>query len=162
MRRKVLWIDDGALGELSELLGPIVVDGSYDLAIATNASDGIARIMQTEFAAVIVDIRLPPGNDKNWTSVYYDTGENKSAGRLGLLILRSLLKPENSKIKLNIPSWVRPDVFGVFTVENRREVETELDELSVKVFRQKNINPSNTTLLDLVKEVITAHERELG
>jgi hypothetical protein len=154
MKHKVLWIEDGALTELPDLIGPVFVDGKYDLTIASTATEGIENIMQTEFSAVIIDIRLPPGSDKRWINVYSGISSNKAAARLGLLVLRSLLRPEKSEVKLNIPSWIRPEVFGVFTVENRSEISEDLDELKIRVFRQKNIKPSVTTLLELIKEVI--------
>lgn len=159
-KRKVLWIEDGALGDFDELLGPVNIDGSYDLSIALDASQGIEFIMQTEFDAVIVDIRLPPGDDKQWQRIYYSPETNKDAARLGLLVLRSLLPSKTGKINevkfKSIPDWIRAEKFGVLTVENQGEVMKDLQDLSIsmRAYRQKNINPSDTVLLELIEIVL--------
>lgn len=155
MKPKVLWIEDGALGDLPDLAGVVVVEGSYDLVIALDATEGIEWIMQHEFKAVIVDIRLPPGEDIRWRNIYNRPDKNKNAARLGLLVLRGLLKPNQSEVKIqNLPGWVRPEIFGILTVENQREVQKDLDELGIKIYRQKTRKPSTHTLLDLIREVI--------
>jgi hypothetical protein len=155
MKHKVLWIEDGALGDLPDLAGVVVVEGSYELIIALDATEGIECIMQNEFEAVIVDIRLPPGDDLQWRQIYNHPNKNKNASRLGLLVLRSLLKPEKSEVKIkDIPKWVNADRFGVLTVESQREVQKDLDELDIKIYRQKTRKPSTHTLLDLIREVM--------
>lgn len=158
MKHKVLWIEDGALGDLPDLAGVVNVEGSYDLFIALNATEGVEYIVQHghEFAAVIVDIRLPPGEDPRWWRIYNRPDRNKNAARLGLLVLRSLLMPAQSEVKLGgkIPEWVKADRFGVLTVENQREVQKDLDELGIQIYRQKTKRPSSHTLLELIREVI--------
>lgn len=164
MTHKVLWIEDGAYEDLPDLIGPVVVDGGYDLDIALDATDGIKKILRTEYDCVIVDIRLPPGEDRRWIDIYNHPNRNKDAARLGLLVLRSLLKPEKSRVKLDgIKEWVKAARFGVLTVENKGEVEHDLNELGIgiKVYRQKNRSPSVNTLLELIKEVIK-QPRERG
>lgn len=165
---KVLWIEDGALGDFADLVGPVNVDGSYDLSIALNATQGIEFIMQSEFDAVIVDIRLPPGDDKQWQKIYYSPETNKDAARLGLLVLRSLLpsktgKKSEVKIK-SIPKWIRAVRFGVLTVENKGEVMKDLEDLdiNIKAYRQKNINPSDTVLIELIEDIIRQSTNEGG
>lgn len=158
MKRRVLWIEDGAYGDLPEVIGPVVVDGGYDLDIALDATEGVEQILANEYDCVIVDIRLPPGTDKKWIDIYNHPDKYKDAERLGLLVLRSLLTPEKSVVPVaNIPAWVHNEKakrFGVLTVENQNEVETDLEELNVSVYRQKNRRPSVNTLLELVQEVM--------
>jgi hypothetical protein len=154
MKNKVLWIEDAAYSDLGELIGPVVLNGAYDLVIALDASEGAKRIMETQFAAIVVGIRLPPGDDKRWVDVYNSTDNVKDTRLLGLLLLRSLLKPEGSVVKLDFPAWVKPEVFGVFTVHDSSEIAAELDDLGIKAFRQKTRKPRNTSLLELIREVI--------
>jgi hypothetical protein len=157
MTHRVLWIEDGAYGDLPDLIGPVIVEGSYDLDIALDATEGVRKILSTEYDCVIVDIRLPPGEDNCWIEIYNHPGKNKDAARLGLVVLRSLLKPEKGGVKLNgIKEWVVASRFGVLTVENQGEVENDLRELGIgiKVYRQKNRRPSVNTLLELIEEVM--------
>lgn len=155
MKQKVLWLEDGALSDLPEIVGPVIIDGRYDLVIAFDATEGVEHIMEAEFAAVIVDIRILPGGDRRWIDLHNAADKNKNAARLGLLVLRSLLRPEMSEVKLGrIPRWVRPAVFGVFTVENQNEVRKDLDELGITIYRQKTRRPSGMTLLELIEDIV--------
>lgn len=160
MKTKVLWIEDGALGDLDELLGPVNIEGDYDLQIAEDATQAIGDIMREEYKAVIVDIRLQPGDDPQWVKIYNSIETNPNAARLGLLILRSLLPSKTgrpSEVKLRaVPDWVRPEVFGVLTIENVRDLREDLDDLRIDegMYRQKSINPSDTILLELIKKVM--------
>lgn len=151
MRKKILWIEDGAFAEMSLMAAAVYVDGRYDFTIATNATEGIRQIMDNQFAAVIVDIRLPPGNDRNWIEIF--NSRRGIASRLGLVILQSLLKSEKSSIKLQTPEWIRPEIFGVFTVESFRELEAELNDLKITTFRQKDELLSKNALLELIREL---------
>ena len=50
------------------------MSGKYDPVVAPTVVEGIYRMKQMEFAAVIVDIRLLPGNDSDWESLYLKLG----------------------------------------------------------------------------------------
>lgn len=63
---KILWIEDGAYADLQELVVPIYIQGRHDLTIALDASEGCGHLLQTQFDAVIVGRRIPPGNDRGW------------------------------------------------------------------------------------------------
>lgn len=155
MKHKVLWIEDGAHGDLPDLIAPVNVEGFYDLTIAFNATQAIEQLLAQQYGAVIVDIRLPPGDDQRWIDVYNAPETNPNAERLGLLIMRSLLKPQESEVKLeSVPNWIRAELIGVLTVENQDEVQKDLDDLGITVYRQKNKKPSPNTLLDLIRTVM--------
>ena len=47
-----------------------------------------------------------------------------------------------------------PDLIGVFTVENYQEIHEKLDDLGIKVFKHKSAGLSDTTLLDLIEEIL--------
>lgn len=154
---RVLWIEDGALLDLPELVGPVYVSGRYDLSIALNATDGAGRIAAGEFDVVVVDVRLPPGTDPRWVRVFKERGLNKAQARLGLKLLSSCLDPENAEIKLDPrPSWLHPSRFAVFTVEGQKELEAELTSLGVNAFQQKKADPSREMLLRLLDRVIAS------
>ena len=58
MKRKVLWVEDNAFSDLTALAGALYVTGDYNLVVASDASDGFRYLMQKEFDAVIMDIRI--------------------------------------------------------------------------------------------------------
>lgn len=152
-KHKVLWIEDDSFGDLAEQLGPVYVDGKYDVVVALDATKGYEHLMQTQFAAVIVDIRLGPGDHEKWISIYKESKKDKATGRLGLHLLREVICDETKRI--------RPEVFGVFTVESKREVESDLTELGINMnlYRHKSEGASNSyTLLELIDAVISNTE----
>jgi DNA-binding NtrC family response regulator len=72
---KVLWVEDSARLDLPHLAAPIYMDGNYDLVVAETVSDGIAHIQNENFDAIIVDIRIPPGDDPRWIKQYHKSPE---------------------------------------------------------------------------------------
>lgn len=160
MKTKFLWIEDNANTNLSYLMMPIYNSGKYDPIIALSVADGLHRLWQTEFAAVILDIRLPPGNDPQWTKLYNLSGHNRGAAQLGLALLIALLRPQESEIDLgNRPAWLKPDKikperFGVLSVESEFEVTNKLEELGITVRHEKTAHTTPGTLLDMVNQIM--------
>jgi len=155
MEYNVLWIEDGAFVEIPNFTGPVTIIRKYALSVAVDVSNAVKQIQSTEFDAVIVDIRIPPGADPDWENFYNKLIYNKINARLGLQLLFSLLKPEAAAVKLkNVPSWVSPVKFGVFTVEGKKEVMADLDKLGVAFFKQKRTGMSNKALLELIEAII--------
>jgi DNA-binding NarL/FixJ family response regulator len=155
MKYNVLWVEDGAFVEIPNFAGPVTITRKYDLRVAKDVSDAVRQMQLTEFDAVIVDIRLPPGSDPEWENHYKSLIKSKIPDRLGIQLLFSLLKPDASAVKLNnIPSWISPGKFGVFTVEGEKEVMPDLSKLGVLFYRQKKVGISRKTLLDLIEAII--------
>lgn len=155
MKYKVLWIEDGAFVEVGDFAGPVLIAMKYDLHVAIDVSDAIKQIKSTEFDAIIVDIRIPPGNDPEWENLFSKSAYNKIGGRLGIQLLYSLFKPGKSAVKFSeIPTWISPEKIGVFTVESELEVKNELEELRIDCFQQKKTRLPKTTLLELIEKVI--------
>lgn len=153
-RYKILWVEDGALFDLAYLAGPVYMDGRYELTVAQNITEAVELLQRDEFQAVIVDIRLPPGEDQHWNELYKMAGRQKSVAHLGLKLLRSILGSKNAEIKLEkCPPWLTPDKVGVFTVESYSELHTALDELGIQVFQQKKASLPKTILYDLIKRL---------
>ena len=119
MKTKFLWIEDNARTDLKHLLAPVYMSGKYDPVIAPTVSEGIYRMRHAEFPAVIVDIRLLPGNDSDWETLYTKLGSEKGSARLGLHLLYSLFGPRPDDVKIeDMPKWIEPKRFGVLTVED--------------------------------------------
>jgi len=154
-KRKALWIEDGARFDLPYLAAPIYMDGQYDLIVAENVADSISQLQSKEFDAIIVDIRLPPGDDPEWAGLYKEAGYDKVAARLGLKLLYSILGSPDAEVKLeHRPSWITADKIGILTVESRAEMENDLKRLDIQVFRQKQAGIPETVLLDIIRLVL--------
>ncbi len=167
MKTKFLWIEDNANTNLSYLMMPIYNSGKYDPVIALSVAEGLHRLWLTEFAAVILDIRLPPGNDPQWARLYNRSGHNRGAAQLGLALLIALLRPQESEIDLgNRPAWlkpgkIKPERFGVLSVESEHDVTTKLEELGITVRLEKTAHTTPKTLLNMV-DMIMAGSKPQG
>lgn len=157
MKRKqtILWIEDGARFDLPYLAAPVYMDGGYDLFVAETIADGLAHLQRHEFDVIIMDIRVPPGTDQRWNTLYKEAGRNKVMARLGLKLLYSLLDHSEAEIKLPArPDWLEARKIGVLTVESFAELEPHLGKLGIKVYQQKHANIADMVLLDLIKQVL--------
>ncbi|MBC8443256.1 hypothetical protein H8D79_00870 [PVC group bacterium] len=157
---KVLWIEDDVRVGVSSLAGPVFASARYDLTIALNATDAVHEIQSGEFDVVVVDIRVPPGDDSQWVKLYRESGMNKMQARLGIELLRALLQgAEANYVLKETPGWIDSTRFGILTVESVREVRDDMAELRVSHFRQKNAGMSENTLLELIDEVLADDSR---
>jgi hypothetical protein len=154
-KNKVLWVEDAARYDLAHLAAPVIMDGGYDLVVAENASDGIAQLLQSIFDAIVVDIRIPPGNDKAWINLYEMSGYEKVSARLGRCFLYTILGHPNAEIKLDKrPEWIIAEKVGVLTVESHLELDEDLKELGITVYHQKHSETPETILLELIEKVL--------
>lgn len=157
-KRKVLWVEDGAFSDLTYLAGPLYTSGDYNLIVALDASEGFRYLMEKEFDAVIMDIRLPPGTDPYFVKLYNVSSESKNAARLGMAVLERVLEPSGEVM----PEWIKDYRFGVFTVEGGKEVKEELDSLGVTVFVQKTTRTPRDVLIKIVEEIVKSARRKEG
>lgn len=154
MKPRVLWIEDQA-EEFSDMVGAVIVDGRYDLTLASNATTAAETLASREFHVVIVDIRLPPGYAKEWVDVFLRREDKRTGNRLGLVLLNALLRPERSPVRLpSIPHWVSPEKFGVLSVESLSELAEDLDVLGIRVVRQKTTLTSRYEMLEMIDEIL--------
>ena len=151
---KALWIEDSARLELSNLTGPVFFNGTCELTLAEDVTTAVDLMLADPFDAIIVDIRLPPGRDPEWGAHYRRTGSNKVNAQLGLRLLRWLLGIDPSIYSKSPPGWISADLIGVFTVESRREVQEDLDELGITVFQEKNADIPDNILDELIRRLL--------
>lgn len=156
MKTKFLWIEDNARTDLKHLLAPVYMSGRYDPVVAPTVTEGIYRMRQTEFQAVIVDIRLLPGNDIEWEQLYTKLGGDKGTARLGLYLLYSLFDPRADDVPIeDKPSWIKPNRFGVLTVEDLNgDIGEALKSFKISIRKQKTTHTPNTALLQMVDEIM--------
>lgn len=152
----VLWIEDGARFDLQELAAPVIVDGRYELVIVEAASEAIRMMRLKAFSVIIADIRIPPGDDPAWIGLYQLHKANRTAARLGLHLLFTILRHKDAKVKLEaeLPDWIKPENIGVFSSEGQAGLSADLKNLGISVFQQKRAGTSSTVLLDLIERVL--------
>ena len=153
MKPRVLWIEDSARFELNNLTGPIYFYGNYDFQQVEDVTTAVNFLLAKPFDVLIVDIRLPPGTDPYWKDLYQNVTVEGSGEKLGLKFLYWLLS-QDGNYQQKPPDWVNPDLIGVFTVESYQEIHEKLDTLGIKVFKHKSAGLSDTTLLDLIEEIL--------
>ncbi|GEM_PF-551209 len=155
---KILWIEDDALFDLNSLAAAVHTSLKYKLVIARNVTEAVDHILRSEYDVVIVDMRLPPGTDDRWATLFLNARaevEKNFGNKLGLQLLYTLLGPEQDRvIKLPVPSWVNPNRFAVFTVEEYTTLERHLTKLGVQFHVKKKAGLSRRTLRDLIDQVI--------
>ncbi len=150
----VLWIEDSARLELRNLVGPLLFSKKFEFALAEDITTAVSLLRAKPFEGVIVDIRLPPGTDPGWRRLYQQSGYDRVHAQLGLKLLYWLLARDDSIHPDSPPSWIKPNHVGVFTVESKAEVAKHLDALGIRVFKQKVAGLRDTTLLDLIDEIL--------
>jgi len=153
MKPKVLWIEDSARFELNNLTGPIYFYGKYDFQQAENVTSALEFLKVKEYDALIVDVRLPPGNDPYWRELYRSAELDGGGEKLGIKFLYWLLARDGS-YPHQPPAWASSDRIAVFTVESESEVRGSLDELEINLFKQKTTGLADTTLLDLIDKLL--------
>lgn len=154
MRPKALWIEDSARLELKNLCGPVYFHGECDLTLAEDITTAVNLILAEQFDALVVDVRLPPGRDPNWESLYERWGSDQVSAQLGLKLLHWLLRGDREIYPADPPDWVRPEQIGVFTVEPYPEIEKHLQYFEITVYQEKNADIPDTVLHDLIVKLL--------
>ena len=153
MKKKILWIEDAANKGLSIFTSPVHRSIKYDLYSVLSISEAVEKINKIQFDVVIVDVRMLPGDDQKWINLYNKFSKNKQSAKLGLHFLYSLFKQSISIVQIdNIPTWIEPNKFAVFTVEP--DLEKELNEMGIKVYKEKGVKIKRTILIDIIEEVL--------
>lgn len=150
----VLWIEDNARFELRNLVGPLLFSGKFEFSLAEDITTAVNFLRVKEFAGVIVDIRLPPGIDPAWRKLYQQSGSDRVHAQLGMKLLYWLLDKDRSVHPESPPRWIKPQNIGVFTVESKGEIQKHLDELGITIFKQKSAGLRDTTLLELIDQIL--------
>lgn len=163
-KQRVLWVEDSARFDLASLLGPIYASRRYDLTLAENATTAAEQLRRRRFDAIVVDVRLPPGNHRYWRDIFQNANADRTNAKLGLALLAWLLGAPSTKMAVvgdskHAPS--RPVVpvpahkIGVFSVENHTEIGATLAALGVTVMHEKRPGLPDTILLDIVTQVLS-------
>ncbi len=154
MKKRVLWIDDTEDSMMDPLATTVIINRNYELTISPDASDAQRLLCSEEYDAIIVDLRIPPGDDKEWISLFLKFRRGKLAGELGLELISSFVNPEKSLIKQKvIPAWISPHKFGIFTVISKSDIENEVNRLGVRVYFQKTAHCPRDLIIKITEAI---------
>ncbi len=153
-RPRALWIEDGARSELSHLSGPVLYDGRIELVLAEDLTTAVEYLLEEEFDAVVVDVRLPPGDDPYWKELHRKAGRDKVHAQLGLQLLRWLLEPGHKPELAAAPSWLDAKRVAVFSVDTKSEILNTLHALGIELIQQKRADLPDTILRELIDRLL--------
>lgn len=154
-RRKVLWIEDDAFNELAMLATPVHLTGEFELEYALSATEGLAKLQACEYDAVVVDVRIPPGDDERWVDIYYKEGASTKAARLGFLLLQNVLGRDRQWTDGLMPAARDRKRYGVLSMD---DVRAELEAMNVTRYRNKK--EGTRVLLAIIQDILT--QRDMG
>jgi len=154
MKPRVLWIEDSARLELRNLAAPVYSSGRFDFNLAENVTSAVNLLKVTSFDAIVVDVRLPPGVDPYWKKLYQNAGADKVNAQLGIKLLHWLINKDHIIHPDDPPNGFSANQLGVFTVENREDIQDELDALGISVFCQKTTGLPDAILIKIFDTII--------
>lgn len=132
---RILWIEDEVnKGNIEEKVW-LEMQGKYKLDIRENATIAVEALTEHVYNGIIIDIRLPPGNDDRWVKKYYREGSDRTYERLGVDLLAYVLDPQNNGV---LAANKDLDKIGIFTAEIWNSLKVELKKHShLKAFIKK-------------------------
>ena len=112
---RVLWVEDEAIVGLVERKVHLEMVEDFEITIVENASEAEQIILEKGeiFDAIVIDIRIPPGYNKEWTDIY-----NKPNDRLGIVL--------GQRIFDNYPFLKSRSGFA--TIERWKDIEPFFDD----------------------------------
>lgn len=150
---RVLWIEDAGYHDLAIMAGYVHAETEHSLVIAANPTKALNEIMEAEYDAVVVDIRIPPGDDPVWLEIYRRAGSDIKAAKLGLHLLETVLQHPGAKVKRTVPDWLTSRRFGVFTIEPN--LQAEMERLQIPTYILKNRDIAEDTLAKVIGAILT-------
>lgn len=156
-RIQVLWIEDEALYQLNELLGPVLYrHRQYHLDLAVNASEAQQKLCESNnnYDVIIVDMRIPPGEAPTWKDIYRKQGNDKNKARLGAYLIEWMLDQSNGwgqdlpRPQNKIPATQ----IAIFSAEEPKAIQNLLD-YGIQVYQPKDSNYPDNILLEIIQRV---------
>lgn len=154
-RKKVLWIEDDAFNELGMLATPVHLSGEFELDYAVSATEAVHRLRACEYDAVVVDVRIPPGDDQRWVNIYYDAGASNKAAQLGVHLLTNILGRDKAWTEGLTPTARDRSRYGVLSMD-AEDVRAALQSVGVKHYRKKT--EGSRVLLSIIRQILAGRE----
>jgi CheY-like chemotaxis protein len=151
MRYKVLWVEDNAESDLFHFLAPVNVDGRFDMDIAVNATEACTRLQAEAYDVVIMDSRIPSGHADDWKIRETRIQQRSPIVRLGLEILKIILKEEEKPPILSENRKV--DKYCVFSIDPKTELTTgENADLVAFDYERKTTSMPRNILVQIIEK----------
>lgn len=160
----VLWVEDDAMYNLQYIASPVVMNPKYDLTLAITVSEALDHLQRREYDVVVFDLRLPPGEERDWVQLNQRLSEAMEPPRLGLHLITNLYGTANGHT-LALPQVKQPPIarIGILSVDSWEDVEDGLNGLQfLKTnYRQKSVGMPSDILLHLVEEILNGRLQPL-
>ena len=151
----ILWVEEAAQSDYANWIAPINMAGCYDIKIAEDTTQATECVQREPFDVILVDIRLPPGNDPRWINIYNASHSAKYTAQLGMAFIHSILGKKEPPVAISIPDgWVTAQKIGILSVESESMLKANMDLLDIHIFQQKSTRVSETVLLELVQRIL--------
>jgi hypothetical protein len=154
---KVLWLEDDYedFGAYTSSL----FRAGYMVDMVISVSEAVTKLRSENYCVVIIDIKVLPGDDKEWTDLDKKI-QRKNSGidsHLGLELLHALFDPDYTNIKLDPPFKIDPQKIIILTVVPDKE--REISSLGIPSQQILYKSSSDTkTLLQMVKDIHNRNE----
>jgi hypothetical protein len=155
MIHKILWIEDNANYKLRHTKAAVEAIPIYDLDLSETITDAYRQICSYEYDLVIADLRMDAG-DSHWERY----GNNKSTDKLGLKFLEWLLQKKYTNDFGNPPTWIKPEMVGIFSIEHLDSIKNDVISLGIPENNVQNkneiVSQSNGKLLELIQRILAS------
>ncbi|GAB4481893.1 MAG: hypothetical protein Kow00124_30120 [Anaerolineae bacterium] len=158
---KVLWIEDESI-DLARQAAAVYSQVIYRMRIAHTATEAVA-ILDTakdiQYDAIIVDMRLEPGEDERWQQLSRQRTRHGRRVLLGQELTYSLLGHEKARVRLNPGPLIEARQLGFMTIEPARELLPFMKQIGLaEEFKQRYVNKTDAlphdALLQLIRYII--------
>jgi hypothetical protein len=152
MPLKVLWVEDGARHDYRHYLVPVYLESKIHLQTVEDATQAVSMLRSTKYDALILDVRIFPGQDPFWVEKFRHASNDKAEAQLGIELMHFMLDGAKSGIPTG---WINLSSVAFFTVEDWSYVQQKLRiQIDEKQYERKRIDSPDDILLQLIKRVI--------
>ena len=158
----ILWLEDQG-EDLVEMLAKVTHAG-YEVALASDIARALHHLAPNgpHYDWLVVDLRMQPGDNREWSLYGYNLSRSSPPVRLGLDLLRSMFVPREKLPrelpKVERPSWVTEKNTGILTVESFEDTAVQLKAVLGDDVRSRYVSKNVTQdpsgqLLELVRRL---------
>ena len=154
--KKVFWLED-QFKDFSAYKSTLFRAG-YAVDTVGSVSEAVEKLRNDNYIAVIFDIKVLPGSDSQWIALDKEKRKEKPDSYLGLELLRSLLKPEIARVKVEPPIKIDPKKIIVLSVVfDRAEAISSLGIPGYQILYKATSNPKH--IVQMIKNMEASDEK---
>ena len=154
--KSVLWVEDQAIHELRELRTAVIMSGQYYLAVVKDGTEAIKALMQQSkiFDIIVVDMRIPPGDDKVFSEIYAKHLDEPRAAEIGFHLLKRIFDKGDNNHLADLPKYAYDHFrYGVLSIDGKNEIGKALLDLGISNYTHKTGFMPIKTLLQLIVKI---------